>query len=173
MKKITTLFISLFFLLFFLVETSKAQNQLVVSLNNNTTETFLVSRIRTIKFGTNTMNLIETNGTSTTWDISTIQQYSFIQPSSVETTPNYSDLLIEIFPNPTTDRFNVICTSDRNQPISMEILDITGKVIKCVYKGYQESGKYEYNFTVSLSAGNYFCRINTETKSMIKPLIIK
>lgn len=49
----------------------KAQN-LVVTLDNATTETFAVASIQSIKFGFNTMILKELNGTVTTWTLTTL-----------------------------------------------------------------------------------------------------
>jgi hypothetical protein len=50
---------------------------LIVTLNNSTTETFAIATIQSIKFGDSTMILKEINGTVTTWDITDIDNYDF------------------------------------------------------------------------------------------------
>ena len=53
---------------------TRAQNQLIVTLTNGQTDAFNVSDIRSVKFVNNTMNLMENNGSQSSWNIDDVSR---------------------------------------------------------------------------------------------------
>jgi hypothetical protein len=150
----------------------RAQNQLIVSLTNGQTDAFNVSDIRSVKFINNTMNLKENNGTQSSWNIDDVSQYAFSGSNSIASTTGSTSDQVRIFPNPVSDNLNVEYWSLRAGKISIELLDLNGKVIRNVYEGIHQ-GKQTYKWTKDLPSGYYLCRIISESKSITKPFVIQ
>lgn len=149
----------------------KAQN-LVVTLDNATTETFAVASIQSIKFGFNTMILKELNGTVTTWNIDDITNYAFSLLSSDD-----DDLIVtsenalSVYPNPSGGDLSIRFHSIENTTISVEIVGVDGRRLHEVYSG-DHQGLQTYRFTARLSTGLYYCRVMTDRKMIIKPFVV-
>jgi hypothetical protein len=149
----------------------KAQN-LVVTLDNATTETFAVASIQSIKFGFNTMILKELNGTVTTWNIDDITNYAFSLLSSDD-----DDLIVtsenalSVYPNPSGGDLSIRFHSIENTTISVEIVGVDGRRLHEVYSG-DHQGLHTYRFTARLSTGLYYCRVMTDRKMIIKPFVV-
>ena len=152
---------------------TRAQNQLIVTLTNGQTDAFNVSDIRSVKFANNTMNLTENNGSQSSWNIVDVSQYAFPPfPGSIgPSTASSSDQVI-IFPNHISDNLNVEFGSLRAGKISIELLDLNGKVLRTVFEGTHQ-GKQTYTWTKDLPSGYYLCRIISESKSITKPFVIQ
>jgi hypothetical protein len=151
---------------------TRAQNQLIVTLTNGQTDAFNVSDIRSIKFVNNTMNLTENNGSQSSWNIVDVSQYAFSGISSIASTNVSTSDQVRIFPNPVSDNLNVEYGSLRAGKISIELLDLNGKVVRFVFEGSHQ-GKQTYTWTKDLPSGYYLCRIISESKSITKPFVIQ
>jgi hypothetical protein len=151
---------------------TRAQNQLIVTLTNGQTDAFNVSDIRSVKFVNNTMNLIENNGSLSSWNIDNVSQYAFSGANSIVPTTGSSSDQVKIFPNPVSDNLNVEYWSSRTVKISIQLLDLNGKVVRSVFEGLHQ-GKQTYNWTKDLPSGYYLCRIVSESKSITKPFVIQ
>jgi hypothetical protein len=151
---------------------SLAQNQLIVTLTNGQTDAFNVSDIRSVKFVNNTMNLTENNGSQSSWNIENVSQYAFSGASSIVPTTRSKSDQVRIFPNPVSDNLSVEYWSLRAGKISIELLDLKGKVIRSFYEGSHQ-GKQTYTWTKDLPSGYYLCRIISESKSITKPFVIQ
>lgn len=69
---------------------------------------------------------------------------------------------ITVYPNPVTSEFNVSFILEENAFIRMEVLDISGRVVKNLLSEKLPSGGYVRTFREpDLASGNYFLRINT------------
>lgn len=151
---------------------TRAQNQLIVTLTNGQTDAFNVSDIRSVKFANNTMNLTENNGSQSSWNIATVSQYAFSVVSSLVSTAESSSDRVRIFPNPVSDNLNVEYGSLRAGKISIDLLDLNGKVVRTVFEGTHQ-GKQTYTWTKDLPSGYYLCRIVSASKSITKPFFIQ
>ena len=149
-----------------------AQNQLIVTLTNGQTDAFNVSDIRSVKFANNTMNLTENNGSQSSWNIDNVSQYAFSGASSIASTNGSTNDQVRIFPNPVLDKLSVEYWSSRTGKISIELLDLNGKVLRNVFEGAHQ-GKQTYTWTKDLHSGFYLCRIISERKSITKLFIIQ
>ena len=57
--------------------------------------------------------------------------------------------------------------------MSLELYDITGRLVKTIYSGVQEKGYYEVNVSrVGLQAGIYFIRLEAEENTVTHKLTI-
>lgn len=157
--------------LFFSTNTN-AQN-LVVNLNNSTTNTFPIASIQSIKFGASTMILQEFNGTISTWNISDINNYAF-SPSDAEVDENPSSFVnvLNIFPNPSSGVVNVQFQTENLSNITVEIISGEGNKLYEMYAGHHE-GLKTYTWNSNLSSGVYYCRILLDKKTITKPFIVK
>lgn len=157
----------------FFSKNTNAQN-LVVNLNNSTTNTFPIASIQSIKFGASTMILQEFNGTVSTWNISDINNYAF-SPSGVggvDENPSSFVNVLNIFPNPSSGVVNVQFQTEAMSNITVEIISGEGKKLHQMYAGNHE-GLQTYTWNSNLSNGVYYCRILLDKKTITKPFIVK
>jgi hypothetical protein len=145
---------------------------LIVTLTNGQTDAFNISDIRSVKFLNNTMNLTENNGSQSSWNIDDVSQYAFSGSNSIASTNGSTSDQVRIFPNPISDNLNVEYGSLRAGKISIELLDLNGKVLLTVFEGTHQ-GKQTYTWTKDLPSGYYLCRIISESKSITKPFVIQ
>ena len=167
MKKTITLFLIIFPWCLGI----KAQN-LVVTLNNSTVETFPVADIQSIKFGISSMILNEFDGTVTTWNIQDINNYSFDGSSGIKDVIDINKGSLTIFPNPSIGEVNIQFESEKTSFVTIEIMDANGNQIQNIFRG-EHQGKETYKWNGNVTNGVYFCRILTEDKTITKPIIIK
>lgn len=144
---------------------------LVVTLLNNTTQSFPISNIKSIKFQSSLMILKENNGTTTSWDITNINNYSFISALGIEDNVFVEKTSLVIFPNPATNLVNIQFDSNLNSTIKIEIIDINGRIIDQIYKG-EHQGDQIYKWNSNVQKGVYYCRLMTDYKTITKPIII-
>ena len=91
----------------------------------------------------------------------------FIQPAQLKrmlVASNAADLLVSVYPNPTTDKiilaFNELVTGK----VNLSIYDQMGKLVMEENK----EGQAELSYSLAnLSAGNYFIKVNTATKEYV------
>jgi hypothetical protein len=70
--------------------------------------------------------------------------------------------LVNVYPNPTSDIINIdLKLQAQANNLTIEIIDITGKVITSIARNNVTSSKCQYN-TSKLSNGTYFVKVNTE-----------
>ena len=151
---------------------SNAQSQLTVSLTNGQTDEFYVSDIRSIKFINNSMNITENNGTQSSWPIVDIIEYSFKGANSIGQTSESTSSYLNIFPNPVSDQLSIEYWSLNESKITIELLDVSGKIVRSVFEGFHQ-GKKTYTWTKDLPSGMYLCRIVSKNKSITKPFAIQ
>ena len=148
-----------------------AQN-LVVTLNNTTVETFPIANIQSIKFGTSSMILNEFDGTVTTWNIQDINNYTFDGSSGIKDVIDINKGSLTIFPNPSVGEVNIQFESEKTSIVTVEIIDANGNQIQNIFTG-EHQGKETYKWNGNVPNGVYYCRILTENKTISKPIIIK
>ena len=91
----------------------------------------------------------------------------FIQPAQLKrmlVASNAADLLVSVYPNPTTDKiilaFNELVTGK----VSLSIYDQMGKLVMEENK----EGQAELSYSLAnLAAGNYFVKVNTANKEYV------
>lgn len=83
------------------------------------------------------------------------------------------DLSINIYPNPATDLVNVSFNKISHQPMSIDLFDITGKVIKhLMYISDQDSQSYEFNLDqVNIPNGMFLIKASSTASSAYQKII--
>ena len=114
------------------------------------------------------------DGPTTTWFYTTstpIVRMNFSPAVSVSENEIADATLGQNYPNPTTGNTSIDYTLTSNANVTIEITDLSGKVIEVINEGSRVAGTYTVNLDYSnLSAGTYFYSLTTEngktTKSM-------
>jgi hypothetical protein len=152
-----------------------AQN-LVVTLTNSNTEVFALAGIQSIKFGTESMILIELDGTVNTWYINDIDNYAFNGVANVEEKTSITSEELNISPNPTSDKVTINYFTNRSGEINIDVYDINGKLIEKLFHGnHQDNTVLTWNpkQNGSVQPGKYFIKISREAKVITKPFIVQ
>jgi hypothetical protein len=96
----------------------------------------------------------------------TVRQ-GFIQPAQLKrmlAASNAADLLVSVYPNPTTDKITIAFEELVTGKVILSIYDQMGKLVMEENK----EGQAELSYSLAnLSAGNYFVKVNTSTKEYV------
>jgi hypothetical protein len=91
----------------------------------------------------------------------------FIQPAQLKrmlSASNAADLSVSVYPNPTADKITIAFNEVVTSKINLSIYDQLGKLVM----GENRDGQAELSYSLaSLSAGNYFIKVNTSTKEYV------
>ena len=160
---------SAIFLIFILSSHIVAAQNLTLTLLDNTTQSFPVSNIKSLKFVSGNMVLKQNDGTITSWTIPSISNYSFGALSTEDFIVEKNDLIV--YPNPSSDIVNIKFISNIDSRIRIDIIDVNGRFIATIYQGdYKKDHTFQW---MSHHKGVYFCRLITENRIISKPIIIK
>jgi hypothetical protein len=80
-----------------------------------------------------------------------------------------------IFPNPITEESVIRYIVENNEPVKMEITDMTGRVLYVLVNSDQEKGDYEIQLTKSVAVlphGVYFIRLMAGEKSYLRKIVV-
>lgn len=81
---------------------------------------------------------------------------------------------VNIFPNPATDLTTVYFYTRSSEEVSIELVDMLGKVVRSQELGGLSAGEHRIDVPrLSLSKGVYFVRLNIGTTTTIRKLIIE
>lgn len=91
--------------------------------------------------------------------------------SEQQTTPEGTEE-IKIYPNPFSVNLRIEISLPQGQKLNCEIFDISGKLIKTLYKGISEGQQLliwdgKNNLKHQVTPGIYFCRVNQTTTKII------
>ena len=96
----------------------------------------------------------------------TVRQ-GFIQPAQLKrmlSASNAADLLVSVYPNPTTDKITIAFEELVTGKVILSIYDQMGKLV--MEENKEGQSELSYSLT-NLSAGNYFVKVNTATKEYV------
>ncbi len=86
----------------------------------------------------------------------------------------YQGMKLSIYPNPVSNIASIDYALQYNSKVSIDIIDMTGKVIRTVDLGSKNIGKYNTTINVKdLASGNYFISLNANGSKLIKKFIVK
>jgi hypothetical protein len=90
-------------------------------------------------------------------------------------TPEYSDQTLSaviVYPNPSNDFVNVSFTLNESTSMDVEVVDITGKLIKTLLHSTQYPGPHKHIFDLKgITPGIYFLKISAEKNTLSQKLI--
>ena len=96
----------------------------------------------------------------------TVRQ-GFIQPAQLKrmlAASNAADLLVSIYPNPTTDKITLAFEELVTGKVTLSIYDQMGKLV--IEEKRESAVELSYSLA-NLAAGNYFVKVNTSTKEYV------
>lgn len=82
---------------------------------------------------------------------------------------------ISIYPNPSTDIFNINYELNLDSKVKIEVVDINGRTIEKFVNESQLSGKYSYIFNsekYNLMPGMYFVKVMTDNNIYVKRIVL-
>jgi uncharacterized protein (DUF1501 family) len=92
--------------------------------------------------------------------------------SSVEDNLTYENgKFINIYPNPSFGTGSINFTLKKPLNVTVEIYEVTGKMISVLHKGLLMNGNYNFDFIINKS-GNYFVNIKTKDKNYSEKIIV-
>ncbi len=84
----------------------------------------------------------------------------------------FSRSMLEVFPNPVHQDFNIHYTLPQHTRVNLSIYDIAGRLVNTPINSIQNPGSYQQTFnTGHLSQGVYFVRLRTSDKSIVEKVI--
>ena len=78
---------------------------------------------------------------------------------------------ITIFPNPTNDHINIQCTLDNEQYLSVEVIDVYGKVVRTIAEPLLAMSPHPRINVSDLTAGMYIVRVTTKEGIVAKTFV--
>jgi hypothetical protein len=85
---------------------------------------------------------------------------------------NFDALNYNVYPNPATDAVNVNLTNEKNETVSLIVMNNLGQVVKSVVIGNVSDVNYHLS-TFDLKSGIYYIKTSVGDKSTTKKLIIQ
>jgi hypothetical protein len=149
-----------------------AQLQLIVTTNDGLSETFLLEQLRSIAFNGNNMNINRIDGVVFTWDIDNIDNYHFAGTLDTPEAPAALDNRFVVFPNPIRENVSVSYNSQKNEFVTIELLNLVGQQVQLFYSGNHQ-GFRRYTWGITVPSGVYMCRIKTENEEVSKTVIVQ
>ncbi|MCB0537027.1 MAG: T9SS type A sorting domain-containing protein [Bacteroidetes bacterium] len=148
----------------------KSQNVYIYKTDGSS-EQYALNSVQRITYSGNNMILRMNNGATHTWDINTIDKYSYkeLSPIIELNTPNFN---FEVFPNSFE---NYLILKSNNSEVKgkfdIEIVDVSGKVFYSNEIGVEKMSDYKIEGLDDLVAGIYFCRITNSQSLFVKKII--
>lgn len=82
----------------------------------------------------------------------------------------------EVFPNPVQDNTTVSFSLDKSQKVSLQLFDMTGRMIMEMYNGMLSEGEHQFpiQFAEKITSGLYFVRLSTsEGRSVTQKMVVE
>lgn len=104
--------------------------------------------------------------------------YIILPPHSTSTVIRYQSEIenkdFSVFPNPSNGQFNISYALDVDNEITIDIKDVSGKLIKTIINGEQNKGTYQIDVHgLNLESGIYFVNFIKNNNSSVKKFIVK
>jgi len=80
---------------------------------------------------------------------------------------------ITVYPNPANAFVKIAYLVEQHGPVSMDVYDMTGKLVYRMANAMHQPGRYEVEMDVSgIHPGIYFCRMISEGQTHVKRLVV-
>jgi hypothetical protein len=100
-----------------------------------------------------------------------VDNLSFSGINSVESN-DHAIKNLTVFPNPSVDRINLCFELNEAQNVSLELADLTGKIVFFKNLGLIQGIKNETISTNSLAKGTYFIKLNTDKGTQTQKIVV-
>jgi hypothetical protein len=151
------------------------------SFTDGAQQSYVLDDTRKATFTGDVMSLHLTDGTIYSWNLSTMNYYTYYE--GLVTSAEIGDASqlppMHLYPNPTTGQLTVNYTMDALMLVNLEVLDLQGRTVRHMELGEQSVGASTVqwdgldNGGKSVAAGTYLCRIITPRVQMSRTFIIQ
>jgi serine protease AprX len=119
------------------------------------------------------MNLLKTDGTTISWNVSTIGNYRYEEGTvNISEVKNSAELVI--YPNPAQGKVNISYQLPVSEQVSIGIYDLQGKAVQTWASEAKAAGKHELVWQAeNLPKGSYILRFSTAKGSFSKTIILQ
>jgi hypothetical protein len=111
----------------------------------------------------------------TNWDNNgVLVHFGYYTPVSVpEINSDERDLYVNTFPNPFSDNSTIEVWLKQASHVNIAVYNTLGQLVRTIPSEYMSKGIHRIIFNADgLPTGTYFCRITTDSKSVVKKLMI-
>ncbi len=152
---------------------SHAQS-IIVSFADGSSESHLLSSVKTITYTGDVMNLNLTGGSTLSWNASTVKNIEYDIVTNAQPATFNSSLSTKVYPNPSQEQVTIEYTLPAAAEVSIQLLDMQGRTVKQSTREQQAAGKHSltWDLNKSTTPGNYLCRITMGKQTTVKQLII-
>ena len=100
-----------------------------------------------------------------------------LRPASGKDEIAIEEDIISVYPNPSPNQVNITVSLEKGSEVSLEIIDVSGRVVSNLYKGSLAEGTHQFIWSGSNKAGqrmpgSYICRLLAGDKSQFRRVII-
>lgn len=167
MKIITLTFL---FLLLLQFKGFSQQETIHLYFTDNSALSFLLDEVQKLDFDNDQLRLHQTDGTVLSWDISTINYYSYNNEVTSIASTTENKLSMSVFPNPSSTHVNINYNLLANKDAVMTIITLEGKVLER-FKLNQVSKDSKQIDVSAYPTGQYLVRIDGAKFSLSKRFI--
>jgi hypothetical protein len=79
----------------------------------------------------------------------------------------------EIYPNPATDKINIVTSLFQGKQIELCILNLQGQKLVSQTFEFQENGSNTFPLAINLKSGIYFLELKSDQIREVKTLVVK
>jgi hypothetical protein len=155
-----------------LASISQAQS-IYFSFKDGTQAAYDITDVRNITYTGDVMNLLKTDGTTISWNVSTIGNYRYEEGTvNISEVKNSAELVI--YPNPAQGKVNISYQLPVSEQVSIGIYDLQGKAVQTWASEAKAAGKHELVWQAeNLPKGSYILRFSTAKGSFSKTIILQ
>lgn len=165
--------------LLLLVSSGKAQS-VYFHFTDGTQRNYLLYEVEQFNFQGDVLNLVLEDGTTYSWNPSTIEHYRFDVLTGMDNHAQAATLMpLRIYPNPMAEELTIEYSLDSETAVVLQVCDMQGRTVWDAELGKQQPGQHTVywngrdNGGGSTAAGTYLCRIVTQKFQMSNILIIQ
>jgi hypothetical protein len=157
-----------------LLGTMSYAQSIYFNYTNGTNAAYSLEDVRKITFNDDVMNLHLFDGSTYSWNVSTISYYEYDEtPVNVEQLVDRANAWqAVVFPNPVNSALHVQYNLPKAEAIRIALYDMQGKLILENNLGTQGEGQHQAMLDLSnVAVGAYVCRIIGENNSISKHIV--
>ena len=160
-----------FFVFFGSSINAQESQDLLISFVDETTETFELSSLGSIKFDAGNMEIHLNDGAIFSYSTVNIEKYEILNTLST-TDFQLNNEQFKIYPNPSTGLVYMELDPNISGIEKIEIIDINGRIIEHVYNENRQNN-HVFSWNSNVKPGVYYCRVTSAKSTVSKPIIIK
>ncbi len=162
------------FILIVCSQTKATTQSLNVNHNENNTDTFNLEAIRKINVTDGLMNLVLWNGTTYSWNLTSITKLSYndVVLGNVGLKEKIDLVDFSVYPNPTSSCISLLFSNYKSEEITIQLIDLKGTIISVRHLGTIIPGNHVETISLlDVTAGTYVIRAISPSITVSKVII--